>query len=519
MAPNLHGVLGSQLNFPSHVLLLLIIIIFFAGKRCAFKPENDSLTLNVITILPYRTSLFFDLQMVGPALDITIEDLAVTSPNTTINMFYVKLPNMTNCDDLENAVANTAAQLYYDRLHGKNEVTMWLGPGCTGAVSQLAALAREWNLPLLDGTATAAFLIDKTRFPTLVRFAFSQTRVMEFFRAILEYFQWRDLAVINREGDPIWDLGVTSAQRYFAPYSKTVNLVILRMKTSLSEEDGFHDLLVYFMNNFFKSTFFGYPWRALGDGNDEVAADAMRSLFLFSMNQRSDEFAGFEERVYARALQDYNYSFAPNEEVNVHVVGYADALRVYVGVAWEILKEHVSKSEGTGGPLAGLLDGMDVARRLRNRAFRSVAGWKMLNGNGDVDGNFLIKRYNSSSRQFEGAIEFNQGDTKVRLLTNLTVDWPTGSKWPPLNAPFCGFQDDNPACLPPGISNSVTAGGVTVAAILILCSSLLVFICRRMRKDARIEKDWWLIPNSTVQMKNREKSRASKSKTIQDYRA
>jgi Receptor family ligand binding region len=95
----------------------------------------------------------------------------------------------------------------------------------------------------LDGTATAAFLADKQRFPTLIRFAFNQSRVMRFFRAILEFFKWTNLAIIYKEGDPIWDLGVTSAMRYFAPFNKTITLSLLPMKQTFNQKDGFEDLL------------------------------------------------------------------------------------------------------------------------------------------------------------------------------------------------------------------------------------------------------------------------------------
>ena len=124
------------------------------------------------------------------------------------------------------------------------------------------------------------------------------------------------------------------------------------------------------------------------------------------MNQRSDEFAGFQERVYARALTASNYSFFPDEEVNVHVVGYADALRVYVDVVREIVVENSVECQSRGGdpwdcPRPDLSDGASIAKRMRNRTFRSVAGFKRLNGNGDVDGNFLIKSYSNATKQLE----------------------------------------------------------------------------------------------------------------------
>jgi hypothetical protein len=78
----------------------------------------------------------------------------------------------------------------------------------------------------LDGTATAAFLADKQRFPTLIRFAFNQSRVMRFFRAILEFFKWTNLAIIYKEGDP-----------------KTITLSLLPMKQTFNQKDGFEDLL------------------------------------------------------------------------------------------------------------------------------------------------------------------------------------------------------------------------------------------------------------------------------------
>jgi hypothetical protein len=111
------------------------------------------------------------------------------------------------------------------------------------------------------------------------------------------------------------------------------------------------------------------------------------------MNQRSDEFAGFQERVYARAATAYNFSFLPDEEVNVHVVGYYDALKLFM----EILRE----TEEISKPQDDLSDGLRIARLMRNRTFRSVAGFKRLNENGDVDGNFLIKAYNRTSKDFE----------------------------------------------------------------------------------------------------------------------
>ena len=111
--------------------------------------HNSTLALvnvNVVVVLPFRTSLFFDLQMVGPALDITLDDLARSVPEVVVNVQQVRLPGLKNCDDLEDAVAVAASQIYYRQNAGETDgsgtVSMWLGPGCTNAVGHLAALAR-----------------------------------------------------------------------------------------------------------------------------------------------------------------------------------------------------------------------------------------------------------------------------------------------------------------------------------------------------------------------------------------
>jgi hypothetical protein len=120
-------------------ILFQAIVILAVKKEPVLSLRRN---VTVVSILPYRTSMFFDLQMVAPALDIAMEELAAAFPEVRIKMLNVKVPGVINCNDLEGAVANVASQLYYQLLLQSSPVSMWLGPGCTNAVGQLATLAR-----------------------------------------------------------------------------------------------------------------------------------------------------------------------------------------------------------------------------------------------------------------------------------------------------------------------------------------------------------------------------------------
>jgi Receptor family ligand binding region len=95
----------------------------------------------------------------------------------------------------------------------------------------------------LDGTATATFLADKKFYPTLIRFAFNQGGVMQFFKKILDAYNWKNLAVIYPESENKWTVSINGAARFFAPFRRDVTVSLIQIRKSLPIIDAYNDAL------------------------------------------------------------------------------------------------------------------------------------------------------------------------------------------------------------------------------------------------------------------------------------
>lgn len=123
------------------LLQMMLEFVFRLGVLWELSWAVSNLTL--VTILPYRTVNFFDLRMVGPALEIGMEEVAAEYGLIHFTMQYVKMPQLRTCEDMENAVADIASSIYYKSLDGPSPVAAWFGPGCSAAVGILGTLAKR----------------------------------------------------------------------------------------------------------------------------------------------------------------------------------------------------------------------------------------------------------------------------------------------------------------------------------------------------------------------------------------
>lgn len=100
----------------------------------------------------------------------------------------------------------------------------------------------------------------------------------------------------------------------------------------------------------------GWAWGEPSDTEARQAYEALLRVSLLAPTSRG--FTEFAEKVRQRALENYNYNFSHDEEVNFFIGAFYDGV-VLLGMA-------LNETLAEGGDIT---DGIAVTRRMWNREF------------------------------------------------------------------------------------------------------------------------------------------------------
>lgn len=112
-------------------------------------------------IMVEKSVLPFKMEMVGPALDMAFEEAQ--------SLYGIKFTKYLKLyPDWCNAVATTGAvaDLYYTK-----NISVLIGPGCSGDITICGKLATHWSLPQVTGVGD--LVLNKETYPTLTRLSYS----------------------------------------------------------------------------------------------------------------------------------------------------------------------------------------------------------------------------------------------------------------------------------------------------------------------------------------------------------
>ncbi|KAI4796746.1 hypothetical protein KUCAC02_026786 [Chaenocephalus aceratus] len=121
--------------------------------------------------------------------------------------------------------------------------------------------------------------------------------------------------------------------------------------------------------------------------------------------------------------------------MNIIAGGFYDGLMLYT----HALNETMSLS-------AGRPPGKVVTQRMWNRTFHGVTGIVHLDENGDRETDFALwDMIDTNTSAFQIVLVYSSSEEQLSANPGATLHWLGGVR--PRDVPFCGFKNENPACV------------------------------------------------------------------------
>ncbi|CAL1543500.1 unnamed protein product, partial [Lymnaea stagnalis] len=483
-------------------------------------PTQAVTQIKIGVMLINDTSVPYSVQRTGPAIDI-----AIATVNTEIlNSSYQLVPVVRIYDSIcdPRYASGVAAELHY--IEG---VQALIGPACSNALDHVARLAGYWNIPILTGLGDSGIFNNKTVYPTLTRFAYCQCRIRNVFAGTFKMFNWTNIALIYDHSDIHAEiLGTTlkdglPTNQYFpdvvAFYSSSAdynpgNLLKKAAKTSriimlIVSGDHLRDFMItaYRMGYatsgdfvFMNVELFPFPggywgdnnW-ARNDSNDSIARVAFESLLRVALYLPfSVAWHNFTVRCRELSSQKYNFSYG-SEEVNYFVGAFHDAI-IRFGYA-------LNTTLTLGDDLS---NGRVVSRRMWNYTTYDVTGDVIIDAKGDRNSSFSVKDMDPVTGEFQ-IVGYYYGDrpTGLTLVANRSIHWGGGRLKPPPNVPFCGFDNENPACQPAESLPTYMIAIITLFGVVIISLIVGFFVYRRIVWERDLTSTAWRVNYSDIKLR------------------
>ncbi|XP_055996627.1 atrial natriuretic peptide receptor 1-like [Ostrea edulis] len=414
-------------------------------------------------------------------------------------------------------VGATAAEMYY-----VDEVSAFIGPGCSVAVGVVGRMASYWNYPILTPVGTDEFLGNKADFRTLTRLAYNYEQLDRFYRYVFEEFNWTDITVMydlmgkrRVPSDVLYKLlgenlhakfneaGLTSRLIKFVSDSEQDYIDLLNTASTRSrvfviacDSVALRELMlvahsrgmtngdyVFVYYEGFRGIETGdISWRK-GDKNDDIVKKAYECMFVVKLFQPSSaEFKKFEAKVKNRSLELYSFDYDANGfDVNPYVTAFYDAFSIY----GQALKETLQAGQD-------YRNGQEINKRIWNRTFHGVSGEIYINANGDREMDMILTDMEPETGKFQVVGHFYGWKGKFEFDSNVSIHWPNNNG-PPANRPRCGFTGDSPVCQ---IKEFPLIGIISIvfAGMILILGVSVVIGYRRMKNESEIHSNWWRIP-------------------------
>ncbi|XP_030637651.1 atrial natriuretic peptide receptor 1 [Chanos chanos] len=481
-------------------------------------------------ILPRNnTSYPWAWPRVGPALERAINIInADPSLLPGYNLRYV----FENSENDEGVCSESIAPLMAVDLKFTYNPWAFIGPGCDYTSSPVGLFTTHWDIPMVTAGAPAVAFLSTGSYHSITNTGPTHKKLGEFALHLFRYFEWSQHALLMFSDSKMTDRAcyfaveglytelhfenITTADLVFEEDSGFVNhsdnlhkiVQNGRVVFVCCSPDVFRQLMVQFRKAklphnefvFFYIDIFGrsleshpvQPW-ARGDSDDEIAKIAYQHVKILTYHEpQNQEYKDFVRDLKADAKTKFNFT-VDDSLMNIISGGFYDGLMLYSHALNETMAE-----------AKGIPPGGTVTRRMWNRTFYGVTGLVQIDKNGDRETDFALwDMTDISSSIFQIVAVYNGTQKQMATLPEMKIQWPGGTV--PLNIPFCGFKNDNPACL--GKTITMYQMVVTVVFfILIIILTITVFIYRKLKLEKELVAQLWRISWEDIQMGNLEKA-------------
>ncbi|GAU87863.1 hypothetical protein RvY_00656-2 [Ramazzottius varieornatus] len=508
------------------------------------KKPPPIMNLTLFAVFPTNGDLFYRQQLTRPTLDYALEELR----NTTLSGYHIRLDfeyigtsDLNDCGRVNNVVVyKTIEQVTVLSLTAAFTGTpaivpaAYFGPGCLKGVEDMATWLVTQQQPLFDAVASSDTLRDKTQFPTIIRTGFTDRRLKDFHRKMLRHFQWNNTQVqyLAARDDPVWrgiaslhprpiricgtntsDLGYYQETlsavllRYtgvvfFAPMDCVKTILIEAVKMNLTSPAG---QLTFIVTNFFDTRYWGTMRLNASQYNSAVGTTVEERMYLQEAYKQTFLMTYYMPETAEQHMRDLNdkvleyvrnnkHEFSDEffyeqtlveEGINPSVMGYYASVHVFGQAVKEYFDRYGRPADADQVPPFWKQRILEIIRRKKTFRIPNL-GTIVLNDEGDTEGSFALRAYNSSTDTFETWMYYLEGDTDLKFAMDEDYYQPACS---PLTTPAPIFTTTHKTTVwtntPAFVFGLITCSivGAIVASVAI---SYYV-------KKAQLGSKWWII--------------------------
>ncbi|XP_067888625.1 atrial natriuretic peptide receptor 3 isoform X2 [Heterodontus francisci] len=463
----------------------------FLYSTVLFVALGSTVDISVLVLLPVESSYLFSMNRIKPAIDYAIQNLAQTRLNFSVQY-------------LDSDCGNKAVFHLVD-ISMLQKPDVIVGPVCDYAAAPVARLASHWNIPMVSAGALASGFAHKVpEYTYLTRVSPSYSKMGEMFLAMFQRYRWKRVALLyaedfeertcffTMEGVHVAFVAEGYQMHSFSVYegdqldhivqqiqdharivimcasSHTIRKIMLEAhRQGMTNGD-----YVFFNIELFNSSLYGNgSWRQ-GDKFDLEAKEAYQSLQTVTLLRTAKtEFYKFAADMRNRSRHQYDLT-SEDDNVNMFVEGFHDAILLYAKALQEVLKRGYSKTNGS-----------KIVQKMWNTTFEGIAGQVSIDANGDRYGDFSVIAMTEPGTGAQEVIADYYGlNGTFELRPNVRLPWANGM--PPPDEPSCGFTKDHTATC--GLGESAVTG--IVVGSLLGCALLLAFYLFRKKYRITIER-------------------------------
>uniref|UniRef100_W5LGE0 Guanylate cyclase n=1 Tax=Astyanax mexicanus TaxID=7994 RepID=W5LGE0_ASTMX len=513
------------LHLTSVKLLLQVGLVSFSHRH-----NHNHEIIKLAVILPKtNTSYPWAWPRVGPAID---HAMKLVNSNPSLLPGYSLQFVFESSENTDGICSESIAPLMAVDLKFAHEPWAFIGPGCDYTSSPVGLFTTHWGLPMITAGAPAVGFSDRSdAYTSITNTGPTHKKLGEFALHICRHFGWSQHALLmfgdSKMGErecyfaveglytELKEVNITTVDLVFEEDSRPVNYSEHLQK--IKEEgrvvfvccspDIFRQLMVHFRKAnlpqeefvFIYIDVFGrtltsqpvQPW-ARGDADDELAKKAYQSVKILTYREpQNPEYKDFVMDLKAGAKKMFNFT-VDDSLMNIISGGFYDGLMLYV----QALNESLAESHGRPSSKS-------ITERMWNRTYYGVTGLVQIDKHGDRETDFALwDMTDTNSSVFQIVAVYNGTQKQMRTLPGMAFHWPGG--FIPPDMPFCGFKNDNPACIARTITMHQMVS-IVVFFILVIIFTITVFIYRKLKLEKELAAQLWRISWEDMQMSNLEK--------------
>nr|XP_060613964.1 atrial natriuretic peptide receptor 1 [Anolis sagrei ordinatus] len=518
------GMHPSLVNPSGHFPVLWCLLLML----CCHPDSCAGADLTIAVVLPERnTSYPWAWPRVGPAVR-----RAVRSVNTRRDL----LPGFTvrllfgSSEDQEGTCSDSIAPLSAVDLKMGANPSLFLGPGCVYTTAPVARFTRHWGLPLLTAAAEAVGFGQKSaEYALTTRTGPSHGKLGEFGMRLSQHFGWTRRALllywVGHDDRPCYfaveglylqlpSLNITVEDIPFPESNYTAIVSHIKQKARIvyvcCAPEMFRKLMLHAHREgltageyaFFYIDLYGaslqashfpdrqLPWRRK-DGEDAAAREAYKAVMIITYSEPTNpEYQPFLEEIKRDARAQHNFTMEDGLK-NFIAAAFHDGVLLYAHAANETLALEGSIANATS-----------ITRRMWNRTFYGITGYMRIDPNGDREMDYSLWDMDPTSGEFEIVANFNGTTKEIEMVAGKEIHWPGNAI--PKDVPFCGFENENPACQKASFSLLEI---LSLAMTLLLAMAIMAafFVYRRMKLEKELASELWRVHWEDVQSSNLEK--------------